>query len=92
MKKTVPVPVKRSVAVPKKPVTKNAEESKVANGDLHYCTVGPKTNYFELLDAKGFEFSGEELKLKVKGVEGPLPKMNQQEFEELGDVVMGWIR
>ena len=62
-------------------VTKNmptrVEESKVTDDDLHYFTIGPMTDYNQLLEDKGFEFSGENAKLQIKDMpDEPLPKMN----------------
>ena len=74
-KRTVPVPAK-AVPVPTKPAAKNQEESKVAADALHYCTVGPMTDYSEILAHKNLEFVGSERTLQVKGMPGPLPKMD----------------
>ena len=56
--KKVPVPTKRAVPVPSKPAVKSQEESKVADDALHYCTVGPMTDYNELLEKKNLHFVG----------------------------------
>ena len=61
--------------------------------DLHYCTVGPLTDYKELLAHKGYEVSGEMCKVHFKGMPNqPIPNMSQEAYEELGDLVQGWIR
>ena len=83
----------KKVAVPVPRQTKQimTEESKTAS-DHHYCTVG-LVDYKQLLDQKGFEFSGEQCKLKIKGApDEPFPKMSQCEFEEIGELVQGWVR
>ena len=69
------------------------ESKNTIENDLHYCTVGPLTDYKELLEHKGFEVSGENCKVHFKGTpNAPIPRMNQQEYDELGDIVQGWIR
>jgi hypothetical protein len=57
----------------------------------HYCELGPKTDFLDLLCKRGLAFTGDDLKLLPISGDKSLPKMNQGQFEELGDLVTGAI-
>ena len=65
---------------------------KETNQKKYFWQVAPKVDYEKALADKGLKFIDPEKEHRLVTSKGdPLPRMNQQDFEEVGDLVLGYV-